>query len=213
MITIITPCFRQENLPIILKSIQLDKIAKWIIVYDTTKNKKYTHCFKGEPKICELDCDQAGIAGNAQRNHGVNFVKKGFIYFLDDDNIIHPEFWNISDTFDSNYFYTFDQIRNDNMRNILQPSFWKNIDSTNYNSPLGLYTSGYILFGNTIKLKHIDTAMYIVHKKMIKNILWNLHRYDSDGIFICDVFKENINSHKYINKVCSYYNYLVTKGV
>ena len=30
-----------------------------------------------------------------------------FVYFLDDDNIIHPEFWNIIPTLDINYYYTF----------------------------------------------------------------------------------------------------------
>jgi len=213
MITIITPCFRQKNIPFLYESIQFNKIDKWIIVYDTSKNREYKKLYENNPKILEVYCNDPGISGNPQRNCGINLVEDGFIYFLDDDNIIHPEFWNISDTFDSNYFYTFDQIRNDNMRNILQPQFWKKIDSTNNNNPLDPYTFGYILFGNTIKLKHIDTAMYIVHKKMIKNILWNLNRYDSDGIFICDVFKENVNSHKYINKVCSYYNYLITKCV
>jgi len=199
MITIITPCCRQKNIPFLFESIQFNKIDKWIIVYDTSKNREYKKIYENNPKILEVYCNDSGISGNPQRNCGINLVDDGFIYFLDDDNIIHPEFWNISDTFDSNYFYTFDQIRNDNIKYIIQPSFWKTIDSKNF-----------ILFGNTIKLQHIDTAMYIVHKKMIKNILWNPHRYDSDGLFICDVFKQNANSHKYINKVCSYYNFLIT---
>ena len=35
-ITIITPCSRIHNLPMLHESIKFDKINKWIIVYDTT---------------------------------------------------------------------------------------------------------------------------------------------------------------------------------
>ena len=37
-ITIITPCNRIHNLPMLYESIKFDKINKWIIVYDTTVN-------------------------------------------------------------------------------------------------------------------------------------------------------------------------------
>ncbi len=186
MLTIITPCYRQENLPIILKSIQLDKIAKWIIVYDTTKNKKYTHCFKGEPKICELDCDQAGIAGNAQRNHGVNFVKKGFIYFLDDDNIIHPHFWDLVDTFDTEHFYTFDQ------RFFVQDPFRT--------------TTNFVFKGAEPVLRKIDTAMFVVPISMWTP--WRVEIYYADGLFIEDVAKQNPQKHCYIPEVACYYNFI-----
>ena len=108
-ISFITPCFRAENLQKIYATINFDRITKWYIVYDTTKDRKYTKQFEGNPKISEYECSDYGISGNAQRNYGMNLVIEGFVYFLDDDNIIHPDFWKLQ--VHSDYFYTFNQRR------------------------------------------------------------------------------------------------------
>jgi hypothetical protein len=181
MLSIITPCCRPHNLSKLYESIDFGKIDMWIIVYDTSKNRNYEKIYKGHPKIMELECNN-GISGNPQRNLGMSLVDDGFIYFLDDDNIIHPEFWSILDSLNEEFFYTFDQLR-DNKSEILP--------------------------GNKVQLYSIDTAMFIVHKKHMKGIYWKNDRYDADGIFITDILNANRSSHLYINKIASYYNYLV----
>ena len=180
MLSIITPCYRQSNLKKLYESINFDKIDKWIIVYDTSKDRKYEYIYVDNPKIIETECT-GGVYGHPQRNHGMKLVDDGFIYFLDDDNIIHPDFWSIVSSLDDQYFYTFDQLRN---------------------------KYGGILYGNNIKVKHIDTAMYIVHKKHIKDILFKTNLYDADGHFICDILRQNAQSHIYIQKIACYYNHL-----
>ena len=179
MLTIITPCSRQNNIQNLYDSIKFDKINKWIIVYDTSKNRSYKKLYKGNPKIIEVGCDDIGISGNSQRNYGMTLVNDGYIYFLDDDNIIHPNFWSIIDSLDNDFFYTFNQLRQDNT-----------------------------FIGNNIKVGMIDTAMFVVHKNHIKNIKWNVDRYDADGYFISDVFNNNRSKHKFINQIGSYYNFL-----
>ena len=54
-ITIITPCSRIQNLPMLYDSIKFDKIHKWIIVYDTTIDSYY-HSFLSHKQILEVDC-------------------------------------------------------------------------------------------------------------------------------------------------------------
>ena len=133
MLTIITPCCRQTNLQKLYESIQFDKIDKWFIVYDTTNDRKYSKVYESHPKIVELECNDPGISGNAQRNYGMTFVKDGWIYFLDDDNIIHENFWNLINSMDSKFIYTFNQVR-------------YKIDNTN---------DYFIMSGKNIKLKNI----------------------------------------------------------
>jgi hypothetical protein len=92
-------------------SIDFSKIKNWYIIYDTRNkpfNKKYT-----DDKIIELECKDEGIVGHQIRNMALNTIKDSLIYFLDDDNIIHPSFWNIN--FDSNKLYTFDMQRKDDI--------------------------------------------------------------------------------------------------
>ena len=156
-----------------------DKIDKWIIVYDTSRDRTYTSLYDGHPQIVEVEHDVVGSAGHPQRSYGMTLVDEGFIYFLDDDNIIHPNFWSIVDRLNSKYFYTFDQQRGD-----------------------------YILRGHTMKVGRIDTAMFIVHKQHIKDITWITSRYDADGVFISDIAHQNYGAHIYLNKVGCYYNFI-----
>jgi len=180
MLTIITPCCRQSAIPILYNSIRFDKINKWIIVYDTSQNRKYNKIYNDNPQILEVEVNK-GISGNPQRNYGISLVDDGFIYFLDDDNIIHPHFWSIIDILDNNKFYTFDQLRT------------KKCD---------------VLYGNNINVGHIDTAMFLVHRKQIGNIRWIENLYEADGYFITELNNNNKGLHVYINFICCYYNYL-----
>ena len=110
-ITIITPCSRIHNLPALYESIEFDKINKWIIVYDTTVNN-YCPSFLSHKQIIEVDCKSSlnGLVGNTQRNYGLSFVEDdNYIYFLDDDNIIHPNFWKIIEELETDTIHTFNQ--------------------------------------------------------------------------------------------------------
>ena len=112
-ITIITPCCRSENLPTLFESIDFNHVEKWIIVYDTSRERSYTWQFVNNPQIIETDCNVEGTAGHPQRNYGLNYVTSGSVYFLDDDNIIHPDFWKVIPTLDEYYMYSWQQIFND----------------------------------------------------------------------------------------------------
>ena len=177
MLTIITPSCRQKYLVELSNSIQFEKIDRWIIVYDTSKNRVYDKLFNN-PQIVEVFCDAAGSAGHAQRNFGVKMVSDGHIYFLDDDNIMHPEFWNLQ--FQPGLFYTFDQMRS---------------------------KAGDTLRGNRVRLGAIDTAMFVVPKRMFVD--WHIHRYDADGLFISRIYCMHRPMHRYVKKTACYYNWLV----
>lgn len=181
-LTIITPCVNQENLDIIKKSMDFTKNILWIIVYDTT-SKTFEHKYKGEQKIVEYECiGFKGGKGNPQRNFGLNKVTKGFVYFLDDDNIMHPKFWNIFPAFVNTYIYTFDQ---------------KNTAND------GIRFKGY----NTV-VGRIDTAQYVVPFEMIKDLRWEEEKHEADALFIIELQKRYPNNIKYIEGIYCYYNFI-----
>lgn len=183
-LTIITPCTRPHFLSQLYDSINFDKITQWIIIYDVSRGEKIETKFDGNPKILELKCETPGVSGGTQRNAGLEITEDGFIYFLDDDNIIHPEFWNIFDTVESDKFYTFNCVAAIN---------------------------GSILYGNQCRYGTIDTSMYLVPRKIIGDIRWN-NEYGADGIFIEDIYEKNKDKLCYINKVAAYYNYISKEG-
>ena len=192
MINIITPCCRSKNLKQIYDSINFDFVSSWFIVYDTSKNRSYQKQFEDHPNIFELECSDKSDVGNAQRNLGLKLIKDGFIYFLDDDNIIHPELYNIIPLLDKNYLYTFNQLRVENGND----------------EPWVLFNNegGKILYGNQVVVKKIDIAQYIFHKDMVDNSKFVLDVYFADGIFISEIYEKNKQKHIYINKVAAYYN-------
>ena len=94
-ITIITPCKHQENLKQLKESINFERVSEWIIVYDAESKETIFN----DPKISEYShFNEISVYGNAQRNYGISKIKDEncFVYFLDDDNIVHPELFKLS---------------------------------------------------------------------------------------------------------------------
>ena len=120
------------------------------------------------------------VIGNAQRNYALDILaeKKAlhncFIYYLDDDNIIHPNLYNLFKFVKKNNIYTFDQKR------------LSNID--------GSY--GETLKGNDISWKKVDTSQILLYYPLIKNIRWNINIYQSDYCYIKNAVLTTI---KFIN--------------
>lgn len=184
-ITIITPSYRIQNLSKIEKTIDFDYIDEWIIVYDGSKISEIPSIFNdsiNKNKIKEFINNDKGISGNPQRNYGLSKVsnKNTLLYFLDDDNIIHKNLYDLLKNIDNNYLYTFNQI--------------------NFNFPDNL------LKGNIIKAGAIDTAMVLIPFKYCKDIRWKIDEYGADYYYIKECYELCKNSSIYINKTLAYYN-------
>jgi len=106
-LTIITPCYRVENLLLLKNSINFDYVEEWIIVYDNPK--KFEN--QENNKIKEFLHTSDGISGNPQRNFALNQIQNpnALLYYLDDDNILHPNIYNLLNIIDNTKFYSFNQ--------------------------------------------------------------------------------------------------------
>jgi hypothetical protein len=179
-LTIVTPCSRPENLEKLYKSIQFDKITLWLIIYDTRKlnfEKRFN-----DPKIIELECKDEGIVGHQIRNMSLNIITQGLIYFLDDDNIIHPFFWYITNHFKEGSIHTFNL----------------------------LYQNGSILKGENPAPKNIDIAQCVFDKSLVGDIRFNANNYSADSVFISELCNKNKDTTQivYFNYIATYYNWL-----
>lgn len=110
-LTIITPCYRTNNLMKLYNSINFKYVDQWIIVYDGSKIKENLNLFHHD-KIYEYVHHGNGISGNPQRNYALTKVNNPntLLYYLDDDNIIHPSLYNLLNIIDNDKIYTFDQF-------------------------------------------------------------------------------------------------------
>ena len=177
-LNIITPCSRPENLEIIYKSINIPiKNYRWIVVFDELTLPTTI------PKIktCEFynikNVDS--VYGNAQRNLALDLVISGYIYFNDDDTTIHPNLWEEIKNLNGD-FISFQQANKDGSLR---------------------------LRGDNINIGYIDSHNFILSVACVKNIKWILNRYDADGLFATECFKQ-AKQFIHIPKILSIYNSL-----
>ena len=181
-ITIITPSCRPSNLPKVKDSINFDYVDQWIIVYDGLKVHNNPNQFPDNPKIKEFIHTSEGISGNPQRNYALDQLNEetGYLYFLDDDNIIHPDLYKLLDIVDDDKVYSFNQSRN-----------------------------GGVLYGNKLELKSVDTAMVLIHNKLCNGLKWISNLYDADGHYIQNIYNNNKDKWMYVDNSLCYYNNLL----
>ncbi|AYV86694.1 MAG: hypothetical protein Sylvanvirus6_35 [Sylvanvirus sp.] len=190
---IITPSCRPENLLTIKSSIRFEYVKQWMIVYDGARVSDSPIQFPHHPKIQEFTYSGEGISGNPQRNFALqtlvnrkNEKDQGtYLYFLDDDNRIHPGLYDLLSLLDDGYLYTFNQLRD---------------------------TNGSILKGNRLDPGHIDTAMALIASTHSNaDIRWKPHEYGADGFYIQDCGTAMPNCHIWINNTLCTYNHILLR--
>lgn len=181
-VNIITPCSRPENLLKISKSINIPRENyRWIVVCDSPNIPEKELI----PDNCEIYFHQnpRSCSGNAQRNFALSLVDKhiegGYIYYNDDDTLMHPDLWE-----------TVKDLDND-------------LISFSQNNPDGTLR----LKGDRMVACHVDSHNFITSCELAKGIEWILDNYGADAGFAQDVFAVS-KSYVFIPKVLSVYNCL-----
>lgn len=181
-LSIIVPFSRQIiNLKEIVHSIKFIKTidTELIIVSDDNRLEELTNWSSNEKSDIKIyTTSEETIYGNNYRNIGATKASGDWIYFLDDDNIIHPNFDDLLNTIEEdNEVVFFSQIF-PNQRIRLIPS---NID-----------------------VGGIDTAMFMVKKSVMDNHKWQEDAYIADGLLAKELVDYNC---KYVYTPYCFYNY------
>jgi hypothetical protein len=113
-ITIISPSYRPQNLRKVYDSINFNYVNEWIIVYDGNRMTENPNIFVNDnnAKIKEYIFKGDGISGNPQRNFALTKItqENTYLYYLDDDNIIHPDLYVFLNYIEDNKIYSFNQM-------------------------------------------------------------------------------------------------------
>jgi glycosyltransferase involved in cell wall biosynthesis len=178
---IVTPSRRPFNLEFIAGTIPQE--CEWVVVFD--KTVKNEHIVENATVIHSQD---TGFWGNPNRNIGLEYIKNNFhpsdndwVYILDDDNVIHPEWW-------SNI-----QLHLNSTESIIT---WGQVWASG--QPRTEPT-------DTPKIATIDTSQYMVRWNVAKNLRFE-HIYEADGIYAEEASK--LGSVKKLDQYLGYYNFL-----
>ena len=196
IINIITRCTRFNNLKEISKSVfSTNKFTiKWYVIFDTNFVENLPIdlllFLQRQNVIIKFEKSEPNDHGHQMINNVLDEISEGWVYVVDDDNIIHEDFYDtIHDTI----------INHSNIDGIIFDQKIGGIDFTRQDFR--------ICSPEEVKVSKIDMAQFILSRSLI-----GLNRipkgfYVGDGMFIEKLFNENKNRFYFINKVLSYYNY------
>lgn len=198
IINIITPCYRIQNLSKIFNSITSSLMfnrvdVKWYIIFDGKKVAQTPNWLNNHKFIITDMCNKDGISGNQLRNRALDMINNdndnnGWVYFLDDDNLLHPEYL-------AKINYIIDN--NPNIEGIL----------TSQQLP------GSIRLANKVDIGFIDTSQFTLKRKLIGNTRWREDVYEADGIFIKELYDRNKEKFITIDDILCYYNKIEDENV
>lgn len=193
-INIITRCTRQHNLykvkDSIFKNIPLNVEVYWHIVFDTQILKDIDAELLStlQNKNTQLYFEKGDGWGLSQLNPIIQSLD-GWIYHLDDDNILHENFY--------------DKIYNTHINNnSLAYVFSQYIGGIDFT---GLEVR--VASPENIKVKGIDLAQWIIHSDLHINKQYGTG-YIADGEFIESLYKESSDKFTIIDEILCYYNAL-----
>jgi len=186
ILNVVTPCSRPENLIAVYNSMWAGHIPgfelRWIVIADADEvvPNKYFRVRYGSIETVLGHLAQPST-GHAQMNLALDhYVKPGWVYRLDDDNLMHPDFIDVFLSYAKRGYYgmAFGQIR---------------------------AKDGYV----APDLKHIDSGQFVLHTTLIGETRWGLH-YTADGEFFREVYAKNLGDSRWIvtEKACTYHNRL-----
>lgn len=189
MLNFITALIRPENLEIILQSIT-DTIKcdwRWYTVGDLKVNSSIINkihpnqiiMYAPEKHDHYLDC------GNTPRNIALDSIKDGWVYILDDDTVLHPNFFNCF-TRGIKYYpgsagYTF---------------FCAYPDGTIRNIP------------PQHSYNHIDTGCFIFRREVIGNTRFDVNNRNAESSFYKEIYCKYSPYIIHITDVGAYLNFL-----
>lgn len=198
-LNIITRCSRPNNLLEVENSIfknhnQANINIQWHIVFDTKVLKDIDADLLSQldkPEI-NLHFKKGDGWGLSQLNDLIHSLD-GWIYHLDDDNILHPNFYNA----------IYHAVKDTDLKGII---FSQQVDGKDFT---GLQVRE--AKKENVKVQGIDLAQWVIHTDLHKNYSYG-SGYTADGEFIEKIFTENIDKFTLIQDILSYYNFLEKKS-
>ncbi len=191
ILSIITPCSRPLNLPTIYWSILNMKTnnVEWIIIYDSDKIDERILMYQEQiPIKLYNNIRKFGDSYGAKlRNIGIENAIGDYLYFLDDDNIIHPKLYERICKYKDN----------DNSKILVFNQF---------NSKLTRRLNGLNI--NCIQNGMLDTGQFVVPRKYKTRWSTEQLRYEEIPYFKNLMFEATEDNIIWIDRIFTYRNYL-----
>lgn len=172
-----------------LHSVAENTVTEWIIVYQHAVGHELLEWYRGTETKLNLAVrllrgnTATSYYGNSYRNHAVGQLQNerdAWVYFLDDDTIMHPHFSRLL-----NALCPDDEV-------VFFSQVWRSMELR--------LDPAHICVGS------VDTAMILARSDIIKRYKWDEEEYTADGR-IAEELAANHRSRAIFEPYC-FYNYL-----
>jgi hypothetical protein len=180
-LSIITPCSRPHHLARIRETIPDG--AQWIVVLDRPNLDDAPRELLGASEIEFYSTTGAGIDGNPQRNLGLSYARREYVYFLDDDNIVHPALSSVvaAHARDGKVVVV-NQLRADGtVRLRARPP---------------------------VRTGRVDTAQFLVPRDVAVRHRWKVDAKFADGAYFSEIYAQRPEAFAFVDVDAAYYNFL-----
>lgn len=195
MINIVTRCSNPKNILKIKESIfnQAGNIVWWVF-FDTSVLKNIDSYILENLDSTNIKTffkkSKPGDFAHEFINMAIEKIKTGWVYVLDDDNILHEDFVeSITDIIN----------KHPNKKAIV---FNQKIDKRDFT---GLDIR--IAKPENMMVQHIDMAQFILKRDIIGDNRFKLFDYKSDGHFIEKIYNNSPEDFYFLDKILCYYNF------
>lgn len=196
VIHILTRCTRTKFLLNIKDRIAENKTSiqsVWHIIFDTSVHKDIDASLLNE--LSEFGAKihfyngKDGDFGHQLLNRVIEIIKDGWVYILDDDNQLHP-----------NFFVRIEEILSQtNKRAIV---FNQRIDGKDFTGQEMRWARP-----ENMATSKVDSAQYLLSREVIGDIRLNEGNYIADSIWIEQIWKVRSEEFYFLDEELCYYNY------
>jgi glycosyltransferase involved in cell wall biosynthesis len=184
-LSIVTPCCRPNNLHHLEVTIPGD--CEWIIVVDGTSSDVMPAEIRELPNV-KIHHVEGGVGGSTQRNLALRHARGQYVYFLDDDNIIHPHFFQeVMPLLDGRRVIVVNQIWADGERHVVAAP--------------------------PVRVGSVDTGQVILPLDLAREFEWKTNVKSADGDYFGRIWEKYSDRFVFVHKDLAYYNYLSPRPV
>jgi hypothetical protein len=193
LLNIVTAVSRPHNVKLIsdnIKSVITKCEVRWYLIADNLKVDRFI-----APKECYYyDFIPGDISGAPQKNKALDLIDSGWVYFLDDDNLMHEQY---EDCF-------LEKIKTKRLICKNGTRQQGTIQGVVFNQ---LLADGSLRLGVDRKNgSAVDCGQFTVEREIIGDQRFNLDFYASDGVFFQEIYNRHKEKIIFVDEPFTYYN-------
>lgn len=196
LLNIVTAVSRPHNVKLIADNIRkvISKCeVRWYLIFDSLKVNEYI------PEACYYyDFIPGDISGAPQKNKALDLINSGWVYFLDDDNLMHEEY--------ESCFLEKIKIKRNVYKNGRRQQ--RQVQGVVFNQ---LLADGSLRQGVDQKNGFsVDCAQFTLDREIIGNERFKLDFYASDGALFKAIYDKHKEKIIFADEALTYYNAIKT---